>query len=546
MTRDERARVENVVAHGGLSAWWARYLLSSDNHRLATATRRAEDSRRDGFDRPLATLTDRGYRGAGGGRSSVVPATPEWRGTTTQTAGLWPFSVGASAPVVGTPLGPHFVTGSPVHFDPMAWFLRGFLTAPTLFVLALNGFGKSSLIRRIMTGAVAAGETVLALGDTKGEYRDLVEHLGGQIVELGYGRGKLNPLAVGALGAVVDRLPDSDLRRQVIARVEAGQVTIVAALIELARGDRIADWEETLIAAGLRQLYSDGDYTMSRPPLLRDLLGVISDGGENMLRSSEEDVGYAYRDSTRTLRRSLRALIEGPFGEALDGHTTTELNLDAPAVCVDVSHIPDGDNKLLAAVLMVCWSEGINAVTAAHTLADAGLARKRTFEIVLDEIWRVLGLGDFMVDRVDALTRLNRPLGSGLIMCSHTIKDLSAFDSPAARMKALGFIERSRAKILGPIPPDEVERLRAVVPLTKTEELLLTGWAAPRQPTEELLDSRGERETPPGTGCFLLRTGEGQQPGIPFRLVFTATERATQVHNTNRRFDGLRDTEDAG
>ncbi|MGN2635031.1 hypothetical protein ACTD5D_02310 [Nocardia takedensis] len=537
LTATARAATEAAAARPGMRGWWARLAISSDDHRRATAARRTTTGAGDGFDRSLAQLTDRGYRGPGGGRAAVVPTTPEWRATTVQVAGLWPFSVGASAPTVGTPVGSHYITGAPVHFDPMSWFLRGFITAPIAFVLALNGFGKSSLIRRMVTGAVAAGETVLCMGDTKPDYRDLVERLGGQVVDVGYGHGTLNPLDVGALGAIVDRLTEPDQRRQVTARVEAGQVNIVAGLIELVRGSRVADYEEVLIAAGLRELYSPAhDFTHERPPLLENLLEVISTGGEQMMRFAEEDDETSYRASTKTLRRSLRALVEGPFGAIFNGPTTTQLDLASPAVCVDVSRIPEGDTKLLAAVLMVCWSEGFGAVAAAHALSDAGLAPPRTFEVVMDEIWRVLGVGEFMVDRVDALTRLNRTLGTGLIMCSHTIKDLAAFDSAAAQAKALGFFERARAKIIGPVGPEEIDRIRAAVGITDTEKLLVTSWAAPRPPTDDDLDP-GQRETPPGTGCFLLKTGEAAEPGVAFRMTFTPTERASQVHNTNQRFD---------
>ncbi|WP_043739080.1 hypothetical protein [Nocardia asiatica] len=539
LTPSARAAIQAAAAQPGLRGWRARLAISSDDHRRATAARRAEDHGGDGFDRSLASLSDRGYRGLGGGRAAVVATTPEWRATTVQVAGLWPFSVGASAPTVGTPVGAHYITGTPVHFDPMSWFLKGFITAPIVFVLALNGFGKSSLIRRMVTGAVAAGETVLCMGDTKPDYRDLVEQLGGQVVDVGYGHGTVNPLDVGTLGAVVEQLTDPDQRRQVAARVEAGQVNIVAGLVELVRGSRVADYEEVLLAAGLRQLYSPtGGFSYQRPPRLPDLLDVISGGAEQLRQFAEEDDETSYRASTKTLRRSLRALVEGPFGAIFNGPTTTRLDLGSPAVCVDVSRIPEGDTKLLAAVLMVCWSEGFGAVAAAHALADAGLAPPRTFEVVMDEIWRVLGVGEFMVDRVDALTRLNRTLGTGLIMCSHTIKDLAAFDSAAAQAKALGFFERARAKLIGPVGPEEINRIRAAVGITDTEKLLVTSWAAPRPPSDDDLDPV-RRETPPGTGCFLLKTGEANEPGIPFRMVFTPTERAADVHNTNRRFDNL-------
>lgn len=539
LTRPTRAAAEAAAAGPGVRGWWARLVISSDDHRRATVARLGQDAGGDGFDRSSPALTDRGYRGVGGGRAAAVASTPEWRATTVQVAGLWPFAVGASAPTVGTPVGTHYITSTPVHFDPMSWFLKGFITAPIVFVLALNGFGKSSLIRRMVTGAVAAGETVLCMGDTKPDYRDLVQRLDGQVVDIGYGHGTINPLDVGALGSVVGRLPDEDQRRQVTARVEAGQVNIVAGLIELVRGSRVADYEEVLLAAGLRELYTPASgFTYDHPPVLSDLLAVISGGGERLLRFAEEDDADSYRTSTKTLRRSLRALVEGPIGAIFNGPTTTALALDSPAVCVDVSRIPEGDTKLLAAVLMVCWSQGFGAVAAAHALADAGLAPKRTFEVVMDEIWRVLGVGEFMVDRVDALTRLNRPLATGLIMCSHTIKDLSAFDSPSAQAKALGFFERARAKIIGPVGPEEINRLRGAVGITDTEKLLVTSWAAPRPPSDEDLDA-SRRQTPPGTGCFLLKTGEAEEPGIPFRMVFTPTERQADVHNTNRRFDNL-------
>jgi hypothetical protein len=135
LTPSARAAMQAAAARPGLRGWRARLAISSDDHRRATAARRAEDRGGDGFDRSLVSLSDRGYRGLGGGRAAVVATTPEWRATTVQVAGLWPFAVGASAPTVGTPVGAHYITGTPVHFDPMSWFLKGFITAPIAFVL---------------------------------------------------------------------------------------------------------------------------------------------------------------------------------------------------------------------------------------------------------------------------------------------------------------------------------------------------------------------------------------------------------------------------
>ena len=46
------------------------------------------------------------------------------------------------------------------------------------------------------------------------------------------------------------------------------------------------------------------------------------------------------------------------------------------------------------------------------------------------------------VDRVDALTRLNRQRGVAMAMVSHTMSDLLALPTEEDRMKARGFVER--------------------------------------------------------------------------------------------------------
>ena len=66
----------------------------------------------------------RGLRGPGRGRVSYVEAPPEWRGTTVQVCGLFPFSVGGGSPTIGVPLGRNLLTGATVCCDPLAWFQR--------------------------------------------------------------------------------------------------------------------------------------------------------------------------------------------------------------------------------------------------------------------------------------------------------------------------------------------------------------------------------------------------------------------------------------
>ncbi|MGW4091903.1 hypothetical protein [Nocardia sp. NPDC004750] len=535
-----RAKLEMLAREGnGLRAAWAQFRVRTDDIRRRNYAARAEQTIEDGFDRSTAQLTDRGYAGAGGGRMNVVGRPVEYRATTAQVAGLWPWSVGAGAPLIGTPLGSHLHTGAPVCFDPMNWFMRGsFITAPSLFVLGLNGFGKSSLVRRIVLGGIAQGITPLILADVKPDYRKMVELVGGQVIDLGYGHGKLNPLAAGVLGAIVPRLEEFPaLQLQVLQDLRARQVTLIAGLVELVRGDRVRDYEETLIATALRILYRPGSgYTPDKPPIMENLLEVIVGGGEELMLDAGADDTAEYQEAIKGLRRSLRALTQGPFGAVFNGQTTVPIDTSAVAVCMDVSHIPTGDKKLKAAVMLACWADGFASVEAAHVLADAKLGPQRYFQVVMDELWQVLGLGDFMVDRVDELTRLQRGIATALIMISHTIKDLQALGSEAAIAKALGFLERARAKIFGALPAEEIKRLDSTIPFTSAEEEMVTGWSAPQALTGEALKPGQQRPSPPGTGKFLLKIGEDRRPGIPFHMEFTLSEKESGIHDTNQRF----------
>ncbi|MBF6170285.1 hypothetical protein IU476_02255 [Nocardia blacklockiae] len=535
-----RARYEAIARErGGLRAAWAAFRIRTDDLRRANAMARYEAIVEDGFERDAQPLTDRGYMGPGGGRMSVVGRPVEYRATTAQVAGLWPWSVGAGAPLIGTPLGSHLHTGAPVCFDPMNWFMRGsFITAPSLFVLGLNGFGKSSLVRRIVLGGVAQGITPLILADVKPDYRKMVEMVGGQVIDLGYGHGVLNPLAGGVLGSIVPRLEDMPaLKLQVTQELRARQVTLIAGLVELVRGARVRDYEETLISTALRILYREGSgYTPDNPPIMENLADVITGGGHELMLDAGAESPEEYHEATKGLRRSLRALTQGPFGAVFNGQTTTPIDTSAVAVCIDVSHIPNGDKKLKAAVMLACWADGFASVEAAHTLADAKLGPQRYFQVVMDELWQVLGLGDFMVDRVDELTRLQRGLATSLIMISHTIKDLQSLGSEAAIAKALGFLERARAKIFGALPPEEIKRLDSTIPFTSAEEEMVTSWSAPQALTGEALKPGQARPPAPGTGKFLLKIGEDRRPGIPFHMEFTVSERESGIHETNQRF----------
>jgi hypothetical protein len=116
----------------------------------------------------------RGWTNRGGGAAAYVEMAPEWRGTSVQVCGLWPFIAGSGSPMVGVPLGRHLFTNTTVCSDPINWFTRAKLISnPGVFILGLTGRGKSTVVRRMATGLAAFGTNPIVFGDTKPDYADL-------------------------------------------------------------------------------------------------------------------------------------------------------------------------------------------------------------------------------------------------------------------------------------------------------------------------------------------------------------------------------------
>ena len=467
----------------------------------------------------------RGWLGRGRGEVNVVEPVEEWRGTTVQVCGLHPFSVGTGTPMIGVPMGLQLFTGATVCADPISWFQDADLISnPSVFVLGLPGLGKSTYTRRTAAGLAGLGTLPLVLGDLKPDYVDMIRALGGQVITLGRGRGHLNVLDPGEAFEAAERLRKAGKekeRAQVLADAHGRRHTMVSALLTILRKEPPTDREESIIDRALRVLDEHHDGV----PVLGDLLRVIQDAPQEV-RDVALDRGddTRYKAITENLEASLISLTSGGrLGETFAHATDVPMMRDRPVV-YDVSSIDDSDTDMQAAILLACWSAGFGTVNVANALADAGLEPRRHYFVILDELWRALRAGRGMVDRVDALTRLNRQRGVGLAMISHTMSDLLALPTDEDRMKARGFVERAGMVVCGGLPGAEMHMLTSAVPLSRAEQELLTSWQDPGT------WDAGPGSEPAGRGKFLIKVGG--HPGIPIKVELVEAERA--INDTNK------------
>jgi len=223
----------------------------------------------------------RGWWQAAAGGVNVLEPVDEYRGTTVQVCGLWPYVVGAGTPMVGVPLGLNLINGSTVCGDPISWFQQNLIGNPSVFVLGLPGLGKSTIVRRMAAGGAGFGALPLVLGDLKPDYVELIKALGGQVITLGRGRGHLNVLDPGEAIEAAERLRKAGKekeRAQVLADAHGRRHTMVSALLTILRKEPPTDREESIIDRALKVL----DERNAGVPVLGDLLKVIQEAPQEI------------------------------------------------------------------------------------------------------------------------------------------------------------------------------------------------------------------------------------------------------------------------
>jgi hypothetical protein len=463
-----------------------------------------------------------GWRQSGAGPASHVATGAEYQGTTMQLSGLFPFVAGSGSPTLGVPIGRHILFGETVCLDPLAWLQSGLVTNPGMFLLGQPGAGKSALAKRLIVGMVAFGRHALIVGDTKPDYTRLVDHLGGQVIRVGRGLDRINPLDSGPLGDATRKMTGSQAQ-QLRLELRGRRLALLLALCALVRNGRVSNAEEVVLGRTVDLLTE----RLDRDPTVPDVLDVLTHGPDELTAAAGLVLDVDYRHGVADLVATLALLCEGSLRGVFDGPTSTPVDLDAPAASVDISQVAAAGDQLVTAAMLCTWAHTFAAVEAAAALAHHGLGPRRHYLAVMDELWRALRGAPGLVDYADALTRLNRQRGMASIMITHSLDDLQALTTDEDRAKARGFIERAAIKILAALPSRELDQVGRITRLSEPERELVSAWAAP----EALIPG----SIHPGRGKYLIKLGE--RPGIPVALSLVGDEPALYDTDTAIRTD---------
>ncbi|MFE2314122.1 ATP-binding protein [Streptomyces sp. NPDC059441] len=477
-----------------------------------------------------------GWGGRFGGRASVEDAGTVYTGPTSQAGTVYPFLLGSGLPPRGVPVGRDVLTGELVCVDPSGW--TGKLTTnPGVWVMSQPGAGKSALVKRICLVYSAYGHMVCVPGDVKGEYSTLIGELGGSVVRIGDGIGRINPLDSGPLKGRAQSLPVE--RRQALLDVLNGRrLETLVALLSTKHGlGRTPNEIERSALDTAVQVASAGQDAGS-DPIVKDVVDVLRAAPEE-LRVKLAAEGDRYQDLTRSAIAGLDNLIGGPLRGLFDGPTTVPLDINAPAVSVDISALRARGNDVVSAGMIATWAYTYSSIDSARSI---GLMDRRLV-LPMDEMWRALRSGPGLVDAMDAISRLNRTTDDVTIYVTHSLLDVEALPTEMDRAKARGLMDRCDTWVIGASTDEELRRVTGKRSLTEQERMMIGSWSSATSTGLDIdptayedegvpaVEEEGARH--PGRGKYLIKIGT--RPGIACALELTATEQRLYKTDHNRR-----------
>lgn len=394
---------------------------------------------------------------------------PAHRATSSSLAGIYPFLADESLGTTGAIIGRDLVSDSLFCFDPWDLYARGLIQSTNLLIIGNFGSGKSGTAKQLSCRWLAFGHQIVVPSDSKGEWVELAERLGGQVIRLG-GQNvdvRLNPLARGPRRS---RVTDAEADQMTRDRRRAALGAVIEATLKgqepiSAQEYAVLNWALDAAAAEAEQ--ASASTRIAVDPTLTDIYRILRENGGGRQGWEAEFVRYAER-----AKYVLARFVEGDLQGLFEQQSTTVFESDAPIVVIDTSALFER-SELAAQLTQICSSAWIQAV-----ISDK--KSRRTRAIIREEGWRGLASMSALRDEQQRL-KLSRDYGIVNVMILHKLGDLDAVGAEGSQERALAyslvadiankFIFRQSAEELGNL----TNRLKVSETLADLTRTLATG-----------------------------------------------------------------------
>ncbi|MEU1405363.1 ATP-binding protein [Streptomyces sp. NPDC005728] len=308
----------------------------------------------------------------------------------------------------GVIIGREVYSGKGYIYDPFQLYGQQ-LPAPHWLVLGESGNGKSALEKTYVLRQLRFKDRQVVVLDAQGEDGAGEWNLIAQ--ELGITPIRLDPTAALDQGIRLNPLDP--------AITTTGQLALLRTIIEVAMGHGLD--ERSGFALKVAHSYVN-ESIVDRQPVLTDIV--------EQLRHPEPESAEAMNVAIDDVRAwgldvalVLDRLVDGDLRGMFDGPTTVGIDLDAPLIVFDLSHIDR--NSIAMPILMA-----IVGVWLEHTWIRPD-RKKRIF--LVEEAWHIIN-SPFVAQLFQRLLKFGRRLGLSFVAVVHHLSDV--VDGAAAKEAA--------------------------------------------------------------------------------------------------------------
>ncbi|OIV36899.1 ATP/GTP-binding protein [Mangrovactinospora gilvigrisea] len=308
----------------------------------------------------------------------------------------------------GVIIGREVYSGKGYIYDPFQLYGQQ-LPAPHWLVLGESGNGKSSLEKTYVLRQLRFRDRQVVVLDAQGE--DGVGEWALIAARLGLTPIRLDPMAALDQGIRLNPLDPTITM--------SGQLSLLRTIIEVAMGHGLDE------RAGFALKVAHGrvaETVRDRQPVLSDIVEAlrhpVPDSAE-LMNVQLDDVRAWGLDVALVLDR----LVDGDLRGMFDGPTTVGIDLEAPLIIFDLSHIDR--NSIAMPILMA-----VVGVWLEHTWIQPD-RKKRIF--LVEEAWHIIN-SPFVAQLFQRLLKFGRRLGLSFVAVVHHLSDV--VDGAAAKEAA--------------------------------------------------------------------------------------------------------------
>ncbi|MEU1289900.1 ATP-binding protein [Kitasatospora sp. NPDC005856] len=305
----------------------------------------------------------------------------------------------------GVIIGREVYSGKGYVYDPFQLYGQQ-LPAPHWLVLGESGNGKSALEKTYVLRQLRFRDRQVVVLDAQGE--DGVGEWNLIADALGIKSIRLDPMAARDGGVKLNPLDP--------AITQTGQLSLLRTIVEVAMGRGLEERAGFALKAAHAHVVAS---VKDRQPVLDDIIDTL----RNPDLSSVESLGVAV-DEVQSwgldVALVLDRLVDGDLRGMFDGSTTEGIDLDAPLIVFDLSHIDR--NSIAMPILMA-----IVGVWLEHTWIRPD-RKKRIF--LVEEAWHIIN-SPFVAQLFQRLLKFGRRLGLSFVAVVHHLSDV--VDGAAAK-----------------------------------------------------------------------------------------------------------------